>query len=90
MLIIPTSPKDSYNTLGGRVRGRPRPEKFSVIFYYDLNRACSRYIFITNVHTYIYIYIYINICNITLLLQSLGGTRIIAESYQLERTRIDL
>lgn len=86
MLIIPTSPKDSYNTLGGRVRGRPRPEKFSVIFYYDLNRACSRYIFITNVHTYIYI----NICNITLLLQSLGGTRIIAESYQLERTRIDL
>lgn len=86
MLIIPTSPKDSYNTLGGRVRERPRPEKFSVIFYYDLNRACSRYIFITNVHTYIYI----NICNITLLLQSLGGTRIIAESYQLERTRIDL
>ena len=43
MLIIPTSPKDSYNTLGGRVRERPRPEKFSVIFYYD--------------HTYIYIYI---------------------------------
>lgn len=88
MLIIPTSPKDSYNTLGGRVRERPRPEKFSVIFYYDLNRACSRYIFITNAH--IYTYICINICNITLLLQSLGGTRTIAESYQLERTRIDL